>query len=190
MFEVKTMNTLEEYAKYVRAVIAANRSTETASFRRERVIMVSLSAAVGIVFVVCLLYLYSQTHESWLLTMAVVILAVFLYGAYRVVNFVRMYRTPKDEQLIRRMWENAVKIRGEEYTLVFGEDGFEVSLRELSANIKYSAVTRLIETQTDLYLMTGGIDQGLIVNKQPLTKEQCLFIRTHCSSADRPQITV
>jgi len=33
-----------------------------------------------------------------------------------------------------------------------------------------------------------GINQGFIAGKGDLTKEQCLFIRTHCSSVEKPQI--
>lgn len=189
MFEVKTENTFEAYSEYIRSAIAADRSTQTAAFRRGRVFALTVCFVGCIGFICAYLYFWPITHNPMLLMMTAITAAVLIYGAFRVINYARLYRTPKDEKLLRTMWENDVKTHGAEYTLRFGDESFDLSASEYSACIKYSAVTRLIETETHFYIMTG-LNQGFIVSKEGLAHEERLFIRTHCSSEKTPQITV
>ncbi|MBO6231918.1 MAG: YcxB family protein [Ruminiclostridium sp.] len=189
MFEVTIKLTYEEFRKYIYAVIAAKRSSETKAFRRERVIMLSLTFTALAVFTGFLIYTYAETGDRLFLGALIAAGAVAIYGVYRVINFAVMYKTPGDAEYIRRMWEKAVKANGEEYRLIFGEDAFDLVSDGESVSLRYSIITRLIETQAYFYIIADP-EKVLIVNKADCTKEQCMFIRTHCSSEERPQITV
>ena len=67
MFEVTIKLTYEEFRKYIYAVIAAKRSSETKAFRRERVIMLSLTFTALAVFTGFLIYTYAETGDSFFL---------------------------------------------------------------------------------------------------------------------------
>lgn len=187
MFEVTTENTFEEYKTFLRAAIAASRASETKGFRIKRFVMLAIMEVVCIAFIVSLIWIYFTTRESWAVIMIAVMAFVETYSAFRVINYFRMFRTSKDEKFMRNMWENSVKMRGDKYTLTFDDECFSVVSPAFSANVKYDLVNKLIETKTHFYLLTG-INQGFIADKGGLTKEQCIFIRTHCSSEEKPQI--
>lgn len=187
MFEVATENTFEEYKTFLRAAIAASRASETKGFRIKRFVMLAIMEVVCIAFIVSLIWIYFTTKESWAVIMIAVMAFVETYSAFRVINYFRMFRTSKDEKFMRNMWENSVKMRGDKYTLTFDDECFSVVSPAFSANVKYDLVNKLIETKTHFYLLTG-INQGFIADKGGLTKEQCLFIRAHCSSEEKPQI--
>ncbi len=188
MFEVKTQNTFEEYKTYIRSALAAHRSTKTAAFRIRRVIMITITEAACIGYIGLMIWLYNETGLTIAMIMAVIVICFEIYGAYRIINWAKMFRTPKDEKFFRKLWENSVNTHGEEYTLTFDNEGFSAISPKFSAEIKYDLVNKLIETQTHFYIMSGVDHQGFIVCKENITKEQCLFIRTHCSSEEKPQI--
>lgn len=190
MFEVKTQNTFEEYKTYIRAALTAHRASETAERKRQRKITLTLCFAACIGAMIFLIRLYNQTGESWIMSALVVMVLFTGYCMYRVINFAIMYRTYKDEKFFRNMWETSVNTLGEEYTIAFENEYFSVISHKFSANIKYDLVKKLIETQTHFYIMSGVDLNGFIVCKDNLTKDLCMFIRTHCSSEEKPQITV
>lgn len=188
MFEVTTQNTFEEYKTYIRAAFAAHRSTETASFKRNRVIMLTISEAASLAYIVFMIWVYHETGFAFAIIMAGIVICFEIYGVYRIINWIKMFRTPKDEKFFRKLWENSVNTHGEEYTLTFDNECFSVFSPKFSANIKYELVNKLIETHTHFYIMSGFDYHGFIVCKFSLTKEQCMFIRTNCSSEEKPLI--
>lgn len=190
MFEVTTQNTFEEYKTYIRAAFAAHRSTETASFKRNRVIMLTISEAASLAYIVFMIWVYHETGFAFAIIMAGIVICFEIYGVYRIINWIKMFRTPKDEKFFCKLWENSVNTLGEEYTIAFENEYFSVISPKFSANIKYDLVKKLIETQMHFYIMSGVDLNGFIVCKDNLTKEQCMFIRTHCSSEEKPQITL
>ena len=189
MFEVKTNVTFEEFKEYVRAALAAHRSSETAAFKRNRVIALTISFVACFGAIILLIRLYNTTGEPWIMSALVIMVLFTFYCAYRVINYAIMYRTPKDERLLKKMWENSTKTKGAEYSLTFDNESFTVTSSVFSEILKYSVVLHLIETQTNFYIITG-LNQGFIVNKENLSKEQRMFVRTHCSSEEKPQITI
>lgn len=189
MFEVKTENTFEEYKDFFRVAIAASRAIETKAFKTKRAVRFTLLEIATIAYIIFLIWMYFKTKESWALVMIAIMAVVEIYYVFRVVNYLKLFRTSKDEKFMHDLWENSVKMRGHTYLLTFENEYFTVLSQEFSANIKYELVNRLIETKTHFYIMTG-INQGFIARKDALTKDQCLFIRTHCSSEEKPQIIV
>ena len=182
-----TENTFEEYKAFLRTAITAGRASETKGFRVKRFVMLALLEVVCIAFIVSLILIRSTAKEPLAVIMIAVMASVEIYIVFRVINYFRMLRTSKNEKFMHKMWENSVKGHGEKYTLTFYDECVSVVSPAFTVNIKYDLIGRLIETKTHFYLLTN-INQGLIAGKRDLTKEQCLFIRTHCSSEEKPQI--
>ncbi|MBQ6183695.1 MAG: YcxB family protein [Ruminiclostridium sp.] len=189
MFEVTTKRTLEEYRKFVIAMVGANRAVEAKADRTKRVVLLTAAAVISAGVLIFFISLYWNTHDTWVLILIMLFSAFLIFDVLSIINRAKMHISGKSEKKLRETFDELVKTRGLEYTLTFGEETLDVKARDYTASIKYGAVNHLVETQTNFYISTT-LGLCFIVNKDALTKDQSLFIRTHCSTEDKPQITL
>ena len=153
LFTTETSNTLDEYKKYHEAVMKRIKP----HYKRNNVISVLLMLLCTLIFLVVGKYKYAII---WLIS----------------VVGVTVTTTKNVNKEIKKSWESYYATSGTTVKFAFFEDRIEIKDSNCSAVFPYEKFYDLIETETNMYLMTAE-RMGYIIMKVNCSRELTDYLR-------------
>ena len=151
-YVVQTDFNLEEYEKYVKAMMGRRK---TGQIIEKALIVIILAVAV-----------LELVAGNYVMAALQAFVAVGVPLIFRFVN----------RKQIEKTYDRIRKIQGNVFTISFYEDHFESRNQATQSSIEYSRICGVIETETNFYLLIMP-NQGFIVQKKNCSYELLDFIR-------------
>lgn len=185
MFEIHSKNTYEEFMRAQQAIAEARAAFYKMPSRSRTgiYVLLALSAVfegVSIWFAVAEKSEFFSAISIFFGMLIVMYILMIVNAKNRAKN---AYRSKQAEKEIFDIWSSDKQLKDCDETIRFDEDGIEVVRSFGSFKTGYDCVFKLVETQTNLYILLS-LTRFVNVKKESVTKERYEFICSHCCSGD------
>lgn len=191
MFEIHNKNTYEEYLRAMQSIEAARRQFYKLPGRSLAGKYILLT--VSLIIEAFSIYFAVAENNEWFSAFSVflgMMICMFIWMIFTAKERVKKaYSTKQAEKTVFDIWNSDKQMRDCDETFRFDEDGIEVKRSFGSIKTGYDCVYRLVETDTNLYIMLS-LNRYINIKKENCTVEQYEFIIAHCSSEQLPAVKV